>query len=336
MLRRGIVRNEILAYFRKANGNFVSGEQISRDLNVSRTAIWKHIRILKSRGYIFESSTRKGYRLIYAPDLLTPLELQGVLKTHTLGQHVVYYESTDSTNERAKELARNGAEDGTIVIAEEQKTGHGRLNRAFMTPFAKGIWFSLILRPSFLPLEASKSTLLAAVGVCRAVRQMGLPQAEIKWPNDIMVNGKKLCGILTEMSASMEKIDYIVMGIGINTGFERNEFPELYRDRATSFRAEGVPVSRKNLLAAVLKELEKEYMLVESEGFAPVMDHWRELSGTLGRQVTVVGPDRSFDGKAVDIDQDGCLLVDDGNKVQRVIAGDVSVRPAGEKLNLGR
>ena len=259
------MRNEILEYFRKANGQFVSGEQISKDLNVSRTAIWKHIKILKSRGYIFESSTRKGYRLIYEPDLLTPLEIERVLHTKNFGRHIVYMESTASTNEVAKELARKGAEEGTIVVAEEQRSGRGRLQRGFYSPFAKGIWFSLILRPDFFPMEASKSTLLAAVGVCRAVRSLGLPNAAIKWPNDIMVNGRKLVGILTELSASMEKIDYIIMGIGINTGMERADFPEAFREGATSFRAEGVHVSRKTLLAAVLSELEKEYAVAETE-----------------------------------------------------------------------
>ena len=166
------MRNEILEYFRKANGNYVSGEQISRDLNVSRTAIWKHINILKSRGYIFESSTRKGYRLIYAPNLLTPLEIASVLHTETLGKKVVYFESTPSTNEEAKKIAREGAEEGTIVVAEEQTTGRGRLTRHFYSPFAKGIWFSVIFRPTFFPMEASKSTLLAAVGVCRGIRRL--------------------------------------------------------------------------------------------------------------------------------------------------------------------
>ena len=201
------MRNEILDYFRKANGQFISGEQISRDLHVSRTAIWKHINILKERGYIFESSTRKGYRLIYAPNLLTPLEIDSALHTETFGRHVVYLSSTTSTNEEAKKIAREGAEEGTIVVAEEQTGGRGRLTRSFYCPFAKGIWFTLILRPKFFPLEASKCTLMAAVGVCRGIRRLGLQDAGIKWPNDILYHGKKLVGILTEMSASMEKID---------------------------------------------------------------------------------------------------------------------------------
>lgn len=321
------MRNEILDYFRKADGNFVSGQQISKDLHVSRTAIWKHINVLKERGYIFESSTRKGYRLIYAPNLLTPLEIDSALHTETFGRHVVYLESTQSTNEEAKKIAREGAEEGTIVVAEEQITGHGRLARGFYSPFAKGIWFSLILRPKFFPMEASKSTLLAAVGVCRGIRRMGLADAGIKWPNDILVHGKKLVGILTLMSASMEKIDYIIMGIGINTGIKKNEFPEDFREGATSFLNEGINVSRKDLLAAILGELEKEYSIAQNEGFDKVLDDWRALSVTLGQEVRVIFGDDSYTGKAVDIDRDGCLLVNTGSEVKRVIAGDVSIRP---------
>lgn len=321
------MRNEILDYFRKADGNFVSGQQISKDLHVSRTAIWKHINVLKERGYIFESSTRKGYRLIYAPNLLTPLEIDSAPHTETFGRHVVYLESTQSTNEEAKKIAREGAEEGTIVVAEEQITGHGRLARGFYSPFAKGIWFSLILRPKFFPMEASKCTLLAAVGVCRGIRRMGLADAGIKWPNDILVHGKKLVGILTLMSASMEKIDYIIMGIGINTGIKKNEFPEDFREGATSFLNEGINVSRKDLLAAILGELEKEYSIAQNEGFDKVLDDWRALSVTLGQEVRVIFGDDSYTGKAVDIDRDGCLLVNTGSEVKRVIAGDVSIRP---------
>ena len=265
--------------------------------------------------------------MIYAPNLLTPLEIDSALHTETFGRHVVYLESTQSTNEEAKKIAREGAEEGTIVVAEEQITGHGRLARGFYRPFAKGIWFSLILRPKFFPMEASKCTLLAAVGVCRGIRRMGLADAGIKWPNDILVHGKKLVGILTLMSASMEKIDYIIMGIGINTGIKKNEFPEDFREGATSFLNEGINVSRKDLLAAILGELEKEYSIAQDEGFDKVLDDWRALSVTLGQEVRVIFGDDSYTGKAVDIDRDGCLLVNTGSEVKRVIAGDVSIRP---------
>ncbi len=330
------MKNEILEYFRKAEGEFVSGEQISRDLGVSRTAVWKQINVLKERGYVFESSTRKGYRLIYAPNLLTPLEIESVLRTKTFGRRVAYFETIASTNEEAKRMAQKGAEEGTLVIAEEQLSGHGRLTRGFYSPFAKGIWFSLILRPKFFPMEAAKCTLLAAVGVCRGIRSMGLTDCGIKWPNDILCHGKKLVGILTEMSASIEKIDYIIMGIGINTGAKKEEFPEAFRETATSFANEGVDVSRKELLAAILFELEKEYNLALTEGFDRVLEDWKTLSITIGQEVRVIFGEDSFIGKAVDIDQDGCLLVDTGKEVTRVIAGDVSIRPADSTAGLGR
>ncbi|WP_276873551.1 biotin--[acetyl-CoA-carboxylase] ligase [Dialister micraerophilus] len=323
------MRNEILEYFRKANGEYVSGQQISDALKVSRTAIWKHIKVLKDRGYIFESSTKKGYRLVYAPDLLTPLEVSNELKTDILGKRIVYMEITKSSNNEAKMIAAQGAENGTLVIAEEQTGGRGRLTRNFYSPFAKGIWMSLILRPKFLPMEASKCTLMAAVAVCKAVRQFGLTEAGIKWPNDVLYKGKKLVGILTEMSSSMEKIDYIVVGIGINTGIKENEFPEEVRGRATSFLNEGIEISRKELLAAVLFELEKNYIEVEKYGFANILEEWRKLTVTLGKNVQIISYGEKYTGKAQDIDQDGCLLVKTDKGIKRVIVGDVSIRPAG-------
>ena len=240
--------------------------------------------------------------------------------------------STTSTNEEAKKIAREGAEEGTIVVAEEQTGGRGRLTRSFYCPFAKGIWFTLILRPKFFPMEASKCTLMAAVGVCRGIRRLGLQDAGIKWPNDILYHGKKLVGILTEMSASMEKIDYIIIGAGINTGMKKSEFPELFRESATSFLAEGIDVSRKDLLAAILAELEKEYEIAQTQGFDKVLEDWKALSVTLGQDVRVIMGEENYTGKAVDIDKDGCLLVDTGEKVERVIAGDVSIRPIDAPL----
>ncbi len=328
--RRCDMRNDILECFRRANGGYVSGEKISQELKISRTAVWKHINTLKSRGYVFETSTKKGYRLIYAPDLITPIDLGQVLRTEEFGKNIVYFEKTVSTNEEAKQIAREGAEEGTIVVAEMQTAGKGRLTRKFESPFAKGIYFSLILRPTCTPMDAAKFTLLAAVGVCRGIRRMGLPTCGIKWPNDILVNGKKLVGILTEMSASMEKIDYIVIGVGINTGMKAEEFPVIFRDKATSFLMEGVDVSRKNLLATILYELEEEYKVVKEKGFEAVLHDWENLSVTIGQEVNVVFNDDSFTGKAVGIDHDGCLLVDTGEETRRVIAGDVSIRPVGD------
>lgn len=317
-----------MKYFREAGNEFVSGQQISEDLQVSRTAIWKHIKVLKERGYVFESSTRKGYRLLHAPNLLTELELGSVLTTDTFGRNIIYRETAPSTNVLAKDAARKGAPEGTIVIAEEQTGGKGRLQRGWFSPYAKGIWFSLILRPSFSPLEASKCTLLAAVALVKAFRRVGLKEVGIKWPNDLLVGNRKLVGILTEMDATMEEIHYIVMGIGINTDVVRVDLPEDLRETATSFLMEGVRVTRKELLNEVLIELEKLYREVEANGFQSVLEQWREYSVTLGREINVITPGGTYSGKALDIDSDGCLLVDTGKSVERVLAGDVSIRNA--------
>lgn len=320
------MRNKILKYFRDAGKEFVSGQQISDDLHVSRTAIWKHIKVLKERGYIFESSTRKGYRLIHAPNLLTELELNSVLTTRMLGYHIIYDEAMTSTNVVAKEAARKGAADGTIVVAEEQTGGRGRVQRGWFSPYAKGIWFSVIWRPTFAPQDASKCTLLAAVALVRAFRKMGLKDAGIKWPNDILVHDRKLVGILTEMDATMEEIHYIVMGIGINTDVAPVDLPDDLRGKATSFMMEGVRVVRKELLNAVLVELEELYEEAQRDGFDRILDEWRQSSVTLGREVNVIMPNETYSGTARDIDADGCLLVDTPHGTQRVVAGDVSIR----------
>lgn len=320
------MRNRILKYFRDAGTRFVSGQQISEDLQVSRTAIWKHIKVLKDRGYVFESSTRKGYRLIHAPNLLTELELESVLTTKTFGQHIIYTESAASTNVIAKEAARKGAPEGTIVVAEEQTSGKGRLQRGWFSPYAKGIWFSLVLRPSFAPVQASKCTLMVAVALTRVFRRKGLTQVGIKWPNDLLVGERKLVGILTEMDATMEAINYIVIGIGINTDVVRVDLPDELKDIATSFLMEGIRVSRKELFNEVLQELEICYEEVQTQGFEHILDEWRKYSITLGQDIRVITPGNTYNGKAIDIDADGCLLVQTETAVERVLAGDVSIR----------
>ncbi len=327
-----MMRDKILQYFRDAQDRFVSGQQISEDLQVSRTAIWKHIKVLKEHGYVFDSSTRKGYRLLHAPNLLNRLEVNSVLTTKRFGRNLIYSETVDSTNTLAKEEARKGAPEGTIVVAEEQTGGKGRLQRGWFSPYAKGIWFSLILRPKFAPMEASKCTLLAAVAICRAFQRVGLKDAGIKWPNDILVGQRKLVGILTEMDATMEEIHYIVIGMGINTNVVRVDLPPELKDKAGSLLMEGIRVARKDLLNIVLNELETWYDKVQAEGFAAVLDEWRKLSITLGRDIKVIQHQGSvYYGKALDIDDSGCLLVGTDQGVERVLAGEVSIRNSDQE-----
>ncbi len=324
-----MVRGEILQMLREEPGRYVSGEEVSRRLAVSRTAIWKHIRALKQDGYDIEAHPRLGYRLCRTPDLLLPAEIEARLTTWRLGRPIAYFRQVESTNNEAKALAAAGCPEGQIVVAEEQSVGRGRLSRGWFTPFARGVWFSIVLRPPFSPHDAPKCTLLAAVAVCSAIRRATGVACGIKWPNDILYDGKKLVGILTEMSAEMDAINHIVIGIGINVNIAAADFPVELREVATSLSiAAGRPLPRLDILVAVLEELERVYGQVLEHGFAPVLAEWRNESVTLGRAVDVIGPGRRFSGVAADIDADGALLVRTADGTERVLAGDVSIRPA--------
>lgn len=322
------MRTRILQLLRQHEGGYLSGEDLSRLLTVSRTAIWKHIQSLKNEGYDIEAHPRLGYALRQAPDLLLPEEIKGSLETQVLGRHIHYFADIDSTNNEAKKLAAQGAAEGTIVVSEAQNTGRGRLARGWYSPAFKGIWLSVILRPPFPPMEAPKCTLMAAVALTRAIRMTGQVPCGIKWPNDILWEGKKLVGILTEMSAEMDAINYVVMGMGVNVNIEQADFPEELQPIASSLLlASGRPVSRLELLCSILAELERLYQQVNQEGFAPVLEEWRSLSVTLGQAVNVLAPNEQYSGTAVDIDEDGALLIDTGAGIRKVIAGDVSIRP---------
>lgn len=323
------MRTEILDLLRGAGGQYVSGEEIARRLNVSRTAIWKHVQELKQAGYAIESQSRSGYRLAGAPDLLLPEEIGAALATQTLGRTVYYFDEVDSTSNRAKALAMEGAPDGAIVVSETQGGGRGRLSRGWFSPRGKGVWFSIVLRPRFLPQEAPKCTLMAAVAIVRGIRAATGIEVGIKWPNDILYDGKKLVGILTEMSAEMDGINYVVIGMGINVNILPDELPEEIRASATSLAAAGGRSYRRlDVLTASLAAMEPLYEQVQQRGFAPVLDAWRSHAVTLGQEVNVISVDQVFSGLAVDIDSEGALLVKkpDG-ALERVLAGDVSIRP---------
>ena len=327
------MRERILEILRSKMPAPVSGEVLSQELAVSRTAIWKHIQALKNEGYTIESVPKKGYILKEVPDRLKPAEVVANLKTKWLGHHIHYCELTTSTNELAKRLAGEGCEDGLVVIAEEQNSGKGRLSRGWFSPFARGVWFSVVLKPPFMPQEASKCTLLAAIAVVKAVNKYKGVQASIKWPNDVLLDGKKLVGILTEMSAEFGRINYIVIGTGINVNVPKEMVPEELRATAVSLAdVAREPISRVELLADVLGYMEELYEKVLHEGFKPVLEEWKKYSSTLGQQVKVIAPDQTYFGEAVDIDEDGLLMVkrEDG-RIEKVIAGDVSIRPAQAK-----
>jgi len=289
---------------------------------------------LRLEGYDIESTVSQGHCLRRLPDLLRPEEVCPRLTTQILGGEIHYFTEISSTNNEAKKRAIDGCPEGTLVITEAQLGGRGRLSRGWFSPEAKGIWFSVVLRPPFPPQEAPKCTLMAAVALNRAIRDITGIRCGIKWPNDILCNGRKLVGILTEMSAEMDAINYIVIGMGINVNIDTDEFPPDLKGIASSISMEtGAAVSRIDLFIKVLERLEELYLQVRTAGFAVVLDAWRQESITLDRMVNVIGLDRSFVGKAVDIDADGALLVETETGVERVLAGDVSIRPvtSGEK-----
>lgn len=322
-----MIRSRILEILRNNAGQFVSGEELGRRLQVSRTAISKQIQKLRLEGYGIESTVSQGHRLVQLPDLLRPEEILTNLKTQVLGNKLFYFPELDSTNNEAKKAANDGCPEGTLVITETQMSGRGRLSRGWFSPRNKGIWFSVVLRPPFPPQEAPKCTLMAAVALNQSIRKFTGLSCGIKWPNDILINGRKLVGILTEMSAEMDAINHVVIGMGINVNVTREELPAELSEIATSLQIElGQPVSRIALFMSILEHLEQLYMTVKQKGFAPILATWKEEAITLGKEVSVMGPDRTFQGIAEDIDAEGALLVRTAEGLERVLAGDVSIR----------
>lgn len=321
------MRSDVLELLREAGG-YVSGEKMAEQLGVTRAAVWKKIAALRDAGYDISSAPRSGYILRSAPDRLIEPEIVKGLQTKLVGREIICYDAVDSTNIVLKELARQGAENGTVVVADTQGTGRGRMERAFFSPPGKGIWVSILLHPDFLPQEAPKCTLMAAVAVAQAMEKFGL-RAAIKWPNDILHDGRKLVGILTEMSAEMDRVNYIVIGIGINVNIAEEDFPEELRPIATSLmQMKGEPLSRVAFLQELLRALDVLYADVQRAGFAPVLAAWKKYAVTLGQQVRVLGPGgETFEGTAADIDTEGALLIDTEEGQRRVLAGDVSIRP---------
>ncbi|WP_248925465.1 biotin--[acetyl-CoA-carboxylase] ligase [Paenibacillus hamazuiensis] len=322
------MNEKIIELFERHPNEFLSGEQLSEKLNCSRTAIWKHIEALRQQGYRFEAVSRKGYRLIAKPDRLDVGRLSASLSTKAMGRTIRYIDEADSTQNVLHRLAEEGAEEGTLVIAERQTAGRGRMGRGWHSPKGKGIWMSLLLRPR-VPLHFTPQlTLLAAVALCRAIRGATNVDAGIKWPNDLLANGKKISGILLESKAEDERLKYIVAGIGISANLEPDDYPEELQDKATSlFIESGRPVDRAALIAAFLHEFEVLYSLFHEQGFAPVRMMWEALSVSLHRTVRCQMPNGYVEGVAESIDDSGALTVRvaSGERV-KVYSGDVELR----------
>ena len=302
------MKGQILSALRE-RGGYLSGVTLSQQLGISRVSIWKHIRGMAEDGYVIEASPR-GYKLVSSPDRLLPYEFPD------LEQRIHYFPEIDSTMDAARELAKEGAEEGTIVIAEVQTRGRGRLSREWLSPEG-GIYFTVILRPRISPAYAPRINLMAAVAVAATIRKLFGLKAELKWPNDVLVAGKKVCGILAEMDAEMDVVNFVNVGIGINANTRVPKFNKT----ATSLSDElGRQVSRREFLRALLTEMDKrQARLMKSE----LLQEWRNLSGTLNKRVSITSLDEEVTGQAVDIDATGALLVrsKDGS-LKTVLVGD--------------
>jgi BirA family biotin operon repressor/biotin-[acetyl-CoA-carboxylase] ligase len=302
------MKGQILSALRE-RGGYLSGVTLSQQLGISRVSIWKHIRGMAEDGYVIEASPR-GYKLVSSPDRLLPYEFPD------LEQRIHYFPEIDSTMDAARELAKEGAEEGTIVIAEVQTRGRGRLSREWLSPEG-GIYFTVILRPRISPAYAPRINLMAAVAVAATIGKLFGLKAELKWPNDVLVAGKKVCGILAEMDAEMDVVNFVNVGIGINANTRVPKFNKT----ATSLSDElGRQVSRREFLRALLTEMDKrQARLMKSE----LLQEWRNLSGTLNKRVSITSLDEEVTGQAVDIDATGALLVrsKDGS-LKTVLVGD--------------
>jgi len=315
-----MIRDKIIDFLKK-KPEYISGDQISQRLGITRQALWKHIQELKELGYDIVAVPHLGYRLISSPDRLFPSEILRYLDTKFIGKKIYYFDTLSSTMDLAMELGIKGLPEGTLVLAEAQTRGRGRLGRDWFSPKYKGIYLSLILRPNILPQQAPMLTLLSAVSVCAAVRQISALEAEIKWPNDILIRHKKLGGILMELNAEMDEIRFVIAGLGLNV----NNDKKTLLNGATSLKEElGEPVNRSVLLKEILRVIEKNYLIFQEKGPLPVLDKWREYSITLGKRVKVLCHRQHIEGIASDIDVDGGLLIrKDSGLVQKVTAGDV-------------
>lgn len=310
----------------KNSKDYISGQEICNQMGVSRTAIWKNINALKNEGYEIDSVTNKGYRLISEPDIINENRIREYLHTKWLAKNIIYTPVIDSTNTRAKQLGEEGAEHGTLVVTECQTAGKGRRGRTWESP-AGNVYFTFLLRPDVLVSRASMITLVSALALAKAIKEVTKLEAQIKWPNDVVANGKKLCGILTESSTDLEYINYVVVGIGVN--MNQTQFPEELSDKASSLLLElGHSVNRSEILGEFLNQFEKYYdIFIQTEDMSRLIEEYNSLLVNCGREVKIIEKEKERVLKAIGIDENGGLIVEnqDGTR-ESIISGEVSVR----------
>lgn len=316
------VKKEIISFFYGKEGHFISGEDISEALGFSRASTWKHINKLRDEGYDIEAVPHLGYRLKSEPDKVHGYAICSGLETRIMGKRsIYYYESIGSTNDRAYELAEAGEPEGTVVISELQTHGKGRMARKWASPKSGGVYMSVILRPDLETDEIPAITLIAGAAIIRAIEKVCGLGAGMKWPNDIMIKGKKVCGILTEIKAQPDRVDFLVLGLGVNVNTSAGKLPP----EGTSLKIEGSGhVSRARIIRSILGQFEDDYFRFKKEGFVSLREECKSLSLVLGKHVKVEEHNRSVKGTAIDIDEKGALIIRaDNGTLQRVFSGDV-------------
>ncbi len=315
-----MINSKILEFLKTKDG-YISGEEMSVQLKITRQGLWKHIQELRDAGYDIIAVPHLGYQLLSSPDRLLPEEISSGLNTKFIGRKIAYFETLPSTMDEAVKLALADCPEGAVVLAETQTKGRGRLGRSWISPRHKGIYFSLILRPRISPQNVAVLTLLCAVSICQAIKDLLGFEPRIKWPNDIFLGNKKLGGILTQLGAETDEIHFIAIGIGLNVNNDLNSLPEHATSLAEQKKSH---YDRVLILQEIFSYLERNYLDFQKHGSAHVIDKWRQYNLTIGRRVRVTCQDRHLEGEAIDIDSDGGLLVrSDSGLVQKIMAGDV-------------
>lgn len=316
------IKNKILKILKENTSCFTSGEKISGEFGLSRAAFWKHIKHLRGDGYVIESFPRRGYRLVSVPEKLIEDNIRSGLATRILGRNEIHcFDNITSTNEVACRLAEEGALEGTIVTAESQTKGRGRMGRVWASPPGGGLYFSVILRPEMRIDEISAITLVMASAITKAIAIFCDTEPRVKWPNDIFLKKKKVSGILTETRAHPDRTDFIVLGIGVNVNTETEKLPK----EATSIRSEtGREVDRACLLRSILENIERYYLLFMEKGFEFFRSEVRSVSNVLGENIRIETGRKIIEGTVYDIDERGALLVKDiAGEVHRIFSGDI-------------
>ncbi|MDX2493916.1 MAG: biotin--[acetyl-CoA-carboxylase] ligase [Desulfuromusa sp.] len=314
-------RDKIITLFRTSPDQYLSGQEISRALNISRAAVWKQVEVLRGLGFEIEAKHSLGYRLLAAPDLLLASEIERGLNCQLIGRSVISLPETDSTNAQARRLAEEGAIEGTVVVADQQSAGRGRRGRRWESPHGVNLYCSILLRPQIPVQQAPQLTFLTAVAVAETLQELCQCSPEVKWPNDILIDGAKISGLLNEMNAETEQIHFVILGVGVNLNMTESQFPDVLNYPATSaFLETGQPIDRLKFLRFFLQRLDLYYTEFLQEGFTPIRRRWETLCNMINRQVEV----NQSRGTVVGLDADGALRLQlDNGQIERILAGDV-------------